>query len=398
MVSFPTLYPKAVALALLLVLHGAGKDCNLAYARVQAQPGVGYSTPNLEPQDTGPVQTQLTMAERDIALLKERAERPSNTAAGKMSSALSNGRNLPAQKLDMGPIGSGADSAWLLGLIYAHGAGVAVDLAQAQLWFEHALENGQALGAAGLAWCALEACSRPLNASQARTYIAILKKTHAARALYFEWLSESKLAPFQLAASVDSTPSDRSASDLVARNTLIQSARLGDIHAQIELGLDSLAAQRVPQARSYFQSASTTSAAAAHNLRLLDMQQSNTAKQNNTPPINYAHMDASALLSAARRNHQGSGLPANYVEAIRLYRMAEAKGSSAARDMLALIFSRTTSTGEVDLAWIQRLAQIEVSGPTPSYQALGTQLFQRERTPLFDYLPELWKARIEKVY
>lgn len=369
----------------------------LAYARVQAQPGSGYASPELQLQDTGSLQAPLSMAERDIALLKQRAERAANAGANKLSHTLSNDRHQPAQKLDIGPIGTPADAAWLLGLIYAHGAGVAVDLAQSQSWFERALDGGQPLGAAGLTWCALEGCNRAPNVPQARTFIAILKKNHTARALYFEWLAESKLNPLLSANITESTPTDSSSNDLVNRSILLQSAGLGDIHAQIELGLESVATRRIPQARSYFQNASANSSAAAHNLRLLNAQQNSAVNLTNTQPINFANMDASALYSAARRHHQGSGQPANYTEAIRLYRMAEVKGSQAARDMLALIFSRTSATGEVDLAWIQRLAQLEVSGPSPSYQALGAPMFQRERSPIFDYLPQLWKARIEKV-
>lgn len=367
-----------------------------ADARVWAQPGTGYAAPSISLQDTTPVQSKLSITEQDIALLKQRAERVTSPVAARTSSTLSAGRATATQKLDIGPIGSSADAAWLLGLVYAHGAGVTQDLGKSQLWFERALAGGNPLGAAGLVWCALEGCKGQVNIPLARHYIAIFKKTSAARALYFEWLVESKLSPFH-ASTEPGAEGNNYASELVARDTLAQAARMGDIHALVELGLDSVASQRISAARGYFQRAIATSSAAAHNLRLLDTQQESVGHPDSIQVINYATMDALALLSAARRNHRGSGQPVNYTEAIRLYRMAEAKGSAQARDMLALIFSRTSANGEVDLAWIQRLAQMDVSGQAPSYRALGAPLFQRERTPLYDYLPQLWKARIDKL-
>jgi uncharacterized protein len=387
---------KTMASTLVLGLIGAVMATEPVDARVRAQPDAGYAAPSISMPDAGPVQAKLSMAEQDINLLKQRAERVASPVAAKTSNTLSSSRTTAAQRLDIGPIGSSADAAWLLGLVYAHGAGVAQDLGQAQLWFERALSGGQPLGAAGLAWCALEGCKGAVNIPLARSYIASLKKTNMARALYFEWLIESKLSPFQ-PGNQPSPDGNSNAGDLVGREILAQSARLGDIHALIELGLDSVAAQRISAARGYFQRAASTSGAATHNLRLLDTQQDTVNTAYNSSTVNYATMDAAALLSAARRNHRGTGQPVNYSEAIRLYRMAEAKGSVQARDMLALIFSRTSATGEVDLAWIQRLAQIDVSGTAASYKAFGAPLFQRERTPLYDYLPELWKARVDKL-
>ena len=396
MAHAPALHSRAFVSTLALGLIGAVMANESADARVRAQPNAGYAAPSISVQDTEPVQAKLSIAEQDIALLKQRAERVASPVAAKSSNTLSSSRASAAQRLDIGPLGSSADAAWLLGLVYTHGAGVAQDLGQAQQWFERALAGGHTLGAAGLAWCAIEGCKGAVNIPLTRNYIASLKKTNQARALYFEWLIESKLSPFQPGGQ-PSPEGSANSQDLVARDTLAQSARLGDIHALIELGLDSVSAQRISAARGYFQRAAATSSAAAHNLRLLDTQQDIVSTNDQLNTINYAAMNAAALLSAARRNHRGSGQPVNYSEAIRLYRMAEAKGSAQARDMLALIFSRTSATGEVDLAWIQRLAQLDVSGAAAGYKAFGAPLFQRERSPLYDFLPELWKARVDKL-
>jgi uncharacterized protein len=371
------------------MLHAAvaTEDAN-ARARIQAPDGV--SAPSISPQATQLLQSPTPIAQREIALLIERAQRSTLPAPARRPSST-------APKLDLGPSGSASDAAWLLGLIYAHGAGTPQDLSAAQLWFERAAAGGNRLAVAGLAWCALEGCQGAVNVPLARTRINTLKSTHSARALYLDWLAQSKLLPLNTAAlpSPNKAPdADRNSALLPGRELLVQAARMGDVHATLELGLEAVSAQRTDVARSYFQRAATDgSLAGANNLRLLDSQLALARASGES----WANMDAPTLFAAAQRSHRGEGQVANYTEAIRLYRMAEAKGSASAREMLTLIFSRTSANGQVDIAWIQRLAQLNIGKSTEPYGARSVQLFQRERTPLLDYLPALWKARINLV-
>lgn len=384
-----------------------------ADARTRAEPSAGFANPAISAQalDNAPPQlgsitrapqTQTDRAiertiERDINQLLERAN--NNRASTPPVSRRGGGG---ATRIDTNPIASAGDAAWLLGLIYAHGAGVVQDWPQAQLWFERALAKGQSLGAAGLAWCAIEGCKQPPDPAQARAYIASMRAQLPARALYLEWWVQSKGTPL-----VTSTPKamgdpaiDNEASyRLPSRPLLVQAARLGDVHALIELGLEAVALGDKAQARQWFEQAaagaSSGPSAAAHNLRLLDQQQANS-----DPTINsHVSMDAATLLAMAQRNHKGLGQPANYAEAIRLYRLAQTKGSTAARDMLALIFSRPTASGQLDIAWMQRIAVLNLGTAAggPANPSLGAPVFQRERSPLFDYLPTLWKARMRNV-
>lgn len=106
-------------------------------------------------------------------------------------------------------------------------------------------------------------------------------------------------------------------------------------------------------------------------------------------------MGAEALLAAARRSHRGEGVPANYVEAIRLYQLAKLRGSVEAQKMLALIYSRPSTTGELDVAWMQQLAYLDLSGDTPRPASpTASRSLQREPSPLVDLLPTAWRERI----
>lgn len=390
----------------MLALHSALAS-EPADARTRAEPTAGFASPaitaqaldNTPPQlgsitRTPQVQSDRTI-ERDLNLLLERAN--SNRASTPPAS-----RRPGANRIDTNPIASAADAAWLLGLIYAHGAGVAQDWPQAQLWFERALARGQTLGAAGLAWCAIEGCKQPPDLALARTRIASMRAQLPARALYLEWWLQSKDTPIVITtpktmadASLDNDASYR----LLSRPLLVQAARLGDVHALIELGLEAVALGNKVQARQWFEQAATGglsgSGAAAHNLRLLDQQQANSYTAINS----HVSMDAATLLAMAQRNHRGLGQPANYTEAIRLYRLAQTKGSTAARDMLALIFSRPTASGQLDIAWMQRIAVLNLGNTAggPANPNLGAPVFQRERSPLFDYLPTLWKIRTQNL-
>ena len=94
----------------------------------------------------------------------------------------------------------------------------------------------------------------------------------------------------------------------------------------------------------------------------------------------------------AQRYHRGQGVPSNYTEAIRLYQLAQNQGSVAAKKMLELIFSRPTADGQIDLSWMQQLAQVELGGTVPSLEHGSTrQQLKREPTPLFELVPDVWR-------
>jgi len=279
-------------------------------------------------------------------------------------------------------------AAWQLGLIHLHGAGVTQDSEEAQKWFERAHQQKLGIALAGLAWCEIDGCQSNANPVAARKWLAPLRRTHLPRAQYLEWLVAARLAPLRLARpGVDTDGTDE---PLPARALLLRAARAGDLHALIELGMDSVAAGRSTEALQYFRAAAPKSAVAAVNAAIV----SDSLRISLTLPPDAARMTLE-LLVQARRHHRGEGTPVNYSEAIRYYRLAEARGSEEARRMLALIFSRPLVSGGLDVAWIKQLGELDVSQETPSRRTgSGQRQLQREATPLIDYLPEVWRRRI----
>ncbi|MEO5659248.1 MAG: hypothetical protein ABIQ90_05535 [Polaromonas sp.] len=351
-------------------------------ARVQAQSAQPIEA---APVLSAPIRLQSPddpAADRDVQRLKSQANSP-----GKSTS--SNGARGPAAQ-NKEPATSAARAAWLLGLIYLHGSGVARDPIQAALWFERARVLGEPLASAGLAWCEIEGCKGSPDPAGARRWIAQLRGVNPARADFLEWVADSRLSPVQLA--VPQFGQTAPGVVLPSRVLLLRSAQRGDVNARIELGLESAAAGNLAEAQKHFKAVSSRSAAAAANLAFVSSQMEAGVL---TSP---ASMSAHELLASAQRLHRGEGRPANYSEAIRFYRLAESKGSAEARRMLALIFSRPTPTGELDVQWMLELSQLNLSKVAPALHTVpGTRMLRREPSPLFDLLPEIWRKRTQSL-
>lgn len=296
--------------------------------------------------------------------------------ANALNSPANSARNIRAQ----------ANASWILGLLYLHGIGVATSPAEAASWFERARALGEPLAPAGLAWCEIEGCKNSPDPSAARRWIVPLRAVNLPRAQYLQWLIESRLSPLQFAAP--NLRGDPVQPALPSRQLLLSAAQGGDIHARIELGLESLAANRPEEALAQFRAAAPRSAAAAANAALL-------SERLQTPtgtPEALAAASAEATFAQAQRKHRGEGQPANFVEAIRLYQLAQRQGSQQARKMLELIFSRPAPNGEIDIAWVQQLAYVNLSKDFPTLDnATLRRILRREPTPLFDLLPQSWR-------
>ena len=279
-------------------------------------------------------------------------------------------------------------AAWTLGLIYLHGAGVPQAPAHARAWFERALQLGQRQALAGLAWCAIDGCGRMPDPAAAQQWIEPLRAVNRPLALYLQWLAEDRLKPLRTA-----TPDLKSSSNappLPDLKLLLASAKAGNVHALIELGLDAVARQQPDKALAYFQRAAPASEVAAINAAIM------ASTLRPAPPAQHDDQKlALELLNEAQRAHRGDGQPVNYAEAIRLYRLAAAKGNTEASRMLALIYSRPLINGGFDIGWISQLGQLDWSHAAPSLRSptLRRQL-SSERTPLIDLLPAKWRARI----
>ena len=284
-----------------------------------------------------------------------------------------------------------ARAAWVLGLLYLHGIGVPASAAEADNWFARAFSLGETQAAAGLAWCQIDGCSGPPNPAGARRWLLALRAVNPQRALYLQWLMEARMAPLSLASP--GSPGSAQPGALASRQMLARAAAAGDLQARMELGLALAEANRAAEAIEQFRAAAALSPAAASNAALLSeqLQQTRSGLQRE------AATPASQTLGRAQRNHRGEGQSANYVEAIRLYRLAQSQGSAEARKMLELIFSRPGPDGEVDVQWMQQLAYLNVSSNSVTLESpAGRHVLRREPTALSDLLPPPWRQRLSQ--
>ena len=334
----------------------------------------------LEPPTPHPVQridTHDIDIDADLATLMRLADSPAVRAQLK-SKRLPRGSEAQAS----------GQAAWTLGLIYLHGAGVPQDMGQAQRWFERAVALGSKQALAGLAWCAIEGCTGVPTPADAEQWIRPLRAVDRPLALYLQWLALDRLTPLRTASSDLQTGDDEP--PLVAPQLLNRSASEGNIHALIELGLNAVAQQQPDKALRFFKRASKDSAIAAANAAIV--AQSDEPQRD---PRSDASKAAMELLSQAQRFHRGEGVPVNYAEAIRLYRIAADKGNVEAQRMLALIYSRPLVGGNIDVAWMGQLSELDLARSTPGLRVpTAPRQLQRERTALIDLLPEKWRARI----
>lgn len=280
------------------------------------------------------------------------------------------------------------DAAWLLGLLALHGQAMPANAADAHHWFERAQRLGNPLAPAGLAWCLMDGCTGPPNPVAARAWIARLRSADPGRALYLEWLVETQLAPLRIATP--GRPDTLAASKRgPRRDLLVRAAQAGNAQALNELGLENVSAARLPQALAQFRAAAQRSPAAAANARLL-------ASRLQTPAQSPPHKgSADEWFAQALRYHRGDGVPANYTEALRLYQLAAANGSQPAQRMLERIYSRPGPHGALDIAWMQQLANLNVTREGALLSTLpapSPQIFVRDPTPLYDMIPPLWRT------
>ncbi len=290
-----------------------------------------------------------------------------------------------------------ANAAWQMGLLTLHGICVSLNTADAALWFERAQNLGEPLAPAGLAWCEIEGCKTAANPVAAGKWVDMLRRVDAPRALYLQWLMQSRLAPLEIAPATPAKLGQQlSIPPVQNRQLLASAAQLGDTNARIEMGLDSVYANRPEEALAFFKSAASKSTAANINSSVISERLNTSAR---LPPANRASAVApvkpqSALenFAQAQRYHRGTGVPSNYTEAIRLYQLAKNQGSVPARKMLELIFSRPGPDGQIDLAWMQQLAQVDLSDGQPKLEPNNIkQNLKREPTPLFELVRQPWR-------
>lgn len=283
-----------------------------------------------------------------------------------------------------------ANAAWILGLLYLHGNSVPVDASRAKYWFQIAWQQGEQMASAGLAWCEMAGCDMPPDLSKARFWRSKLLHINRPRSLYFEWLGQAKLAPLGM-----SNDSDLKAGyyQIPKRELLVEAANAGDIQAHIELGIESASKNQLDEALKHFVFAERQSNVAANNATQIRAKIANENSMNKleSPKAGSKEL-AESNLEQARRYHKGDGVPANYSEAIRLYKKAADLGNPQAKKMLILIFSQTGENGAINILWMQKLGQMDISGSTLQLSSINEPVFlTREETGLADFIPQFWR-------
>ena len=289
---------------------------------------------------------------------------------------------------------SSAQAAWQLGLIYLHGAGVRRDPPLAQQWFQRAARVGNEPWAyAGLAWCAIDGCVGPPNVAEANRNLALLRRRHPARADFLAWVLASREAPVQAASNRVNQGTQPPVADLAL---LQRAAAAGDVQANLELGILAATEHRPADAERYFSRAIPLSRAAQVDLQIIKSRSNEQGNGVQRAPA--TNVDASLALAMARRYHRGLGVPANFAEAIRFYRLAADRGSPEAKRMLALIYSHPMPDGSINIGWMQQLAYVDPQVPIPDLpSAPSAQVLQRDATPLFDLMPAFWRDQLTQV-
>ena len=285
-----------------------------------------------------------------------------------------------------------ANAAWIIGLLTLHGRGLPADVRRAKSWFQIAWKQGEKMASAGLAWCEMVGCGMPPDLAKARYWRTQLSKVNRGRALYFEWLARAKSAPLELPNDADA---QLGIDKIPHHKLLVEAANAGDIHAHIELGIESVANNQLDEALQHFVFAEQNSTIVSNNARHIRAEIDEAKSSAKRPQLSLDRNElAESSWLQARRYHRGEGIPFNYVEAIRLYRKAADLGHLQAKKMLDLIFSQSVETGAINIFWMQRLSRVDVSGFAPQLPTVdGPVLLAREETGLTDFIPLLWMTR-----
>jgi uncharacterized protein len=276
-----------------------------------------------------------------------------------------------------------AEANWVLGLLALHGIGMAQDPLQALSRFQRARQLGFRLASAGLAWCAIDGCDGVPEPAAGRRWVAALRASNPARALYLEWVIDEKLAGLDRIAPRSPRAG---AADVAEPEKLVRAAQAGDAQALLELGFIRTQRGMLDAALAAFRSSASASPAAAANAKLISERLQAQSESHEEPT-------GQQLYEQARRFHRGEGVPPNYAEAIKLYRQAADQGSVPARRMLQMILNGRTADGQINIAWVAQLASLDPSqgGGTAMRPVSSAPALQRDPTALYDLVPERWR-------
>ena len=217
-------------------------------------------------------------------------------------------------------------SAWRVALLLFRGECSPPNYGQILDFIQIAAQAGHACatGAVGLALARGWAAERDLP--QARELLERSAQAGCKRAYYWSWLTDELAARPQIRAR--------------AMSLLTQGADAGDGHALNALAVvREIEGQRDEARKLYARAAGAGNATARTNLARLARYFSRSTEKPKIASLSQRAEagDPQAQFQLARRFHQGDGVPADYVTALKWYQRAAGKAHPAAREMLALI-------------------------------------------------------------
>lgn len=254
--------------------------------------------------------------------------------------------------------------------------GLPLDPAEACMWFERAAVAGEPLALLGQAYCLASGTGSPRSPGRARDLYRLLEEQGYARAYYLHALLEAQ---------------DGSAGGQQRSRSLLETAaEKGDAFAQNALGVNYERMGERATARIWYRQAAEKGSRAAKN-NLSRLQKLGAATSSSDEGIQLVRDQAKAgdkvaQFELAQRLHRGVGVPVQFQQALRYYRLSAAQGYAPARRMLQLILSKPAADGQIDADWMRQLSSMDVGGTRSEADAAGLVPAKLDEYPLADLL------------
>lgn len=309
---------------LLLAACAANAELKLATPLDGGQPGIG-SAPLAPPAD--------------CEAAPDRSERRIGAGTVAIRGKLTQSSRIDTALVSQARAGD-PQAAWRVALALFSGDCTAQNYGQVLGFIEMAAQSGHACATGALGLMMVRGWGIGRDLLQARELLERSALAGCRRAYYWSWLAD------ELAAR----PQTRERALL----QLMKGADAGDGHALNALAVvREIDGQRGDARMLYARAASAGNTTARTNLARLARYFSKSSEKPGVALLTRRADagDAQAQYQLARRFHQGDGISANYVQALKWYQRAADKGNPAAREMLTLIQARLGNGDAPDKAF-----------------------------------------------
>lgn len=267
-----------------------------------------------------------------------------------------------------------------LGWIYYEGRDVPQNFREAYRRFRAAADRGDFKAMLAAGYLLAKGIGVARDRSSARTLLNLAVNAGYPRALYLLSLLEGDIGSPQSVST--------------SRQLLERAATLGDTVAANALGtFYERAGQPATAKLWYAQAAAAGSKSALANAGRLDeaLQESEAQTQHiKELKQQVTAGNADAAYELATRFHVGNGVPVNYGEALRYYRLAAGMGHEQAKRMTSLILSRSNGGQQINATWMQELVHLALDqrSSTGEMSATSASISEDPLAGLLDFVSE----------